>query len=117
MKNKNANTLVFVYGSLKSNFYNHSLLLASEFVSTHITKSEFKMVDLGMYPAVLNEGVTAISGEIYRVNQDVFESLDQLEGYPDYYDRVVISTEFGNVWMYILQINDGSPIVSSGIWE
>lgn len=112
-----SNILVFVYGSLKKRFYNHSLLLSSEFISIHITEPKHTLVDLGAFPAVLNTGNTAIHGEIYRVSEDVFSELDRLEGYPRYYDRVLIPTEFGDAWVYILQKNNKYPIIESGVWK
>ena len=109
--------LVFVYGSLKKDFYNHELLSSSEYISTHITDKKFTLVDLGAFPAVLNVGDTAIDGEIYRVNSNTFMELDKLEGYPRYYDRILISTDVGDAWMYILQKNNNYPIIASGIWS
>ena len=117
MITEGSDTLVFVYGSLKNGFHNHSLLASSEFISIHLTDTNFTLVDLGMFPAVLNQGTTAIQGEIYRINEMTLSELDKLEGYPRYYDRALISTKFGKAWMYILQKNNNYPVVESGIWE
>ena len=108
--------LVFVYGSLKRGFYNHGLLENSEFISEYKTGANFTLLDLIAYPAVLNEGTTSIKGEIYRVNENTFKQLDQLEGYPRFYDRIVIETKMGNAWMYILQENKNHPVIESGEW-
>ncbi|MDX1286052.1 MAG: gamma-glutamylcyclotransferase family protein [Draconibacterium sp.] len=110
--------LVFVYGSLKSGHHNHALLRNAEFVSNHITEPKFTLLDLGKYPAVLRQGTTSIHGEIYLVDQETFRALDKLEAYPDFYDRVLIPTEFGEAWMYTLVKKEHNyPVIKSGNWE
>ena len=111
------NTLVFVYGSLKSEHYNNQLLEKSEFISVHVTDSELTLVDLGAFPAVVDKGNTRIRGEIYRVTEKTFSELDKLEGYPKYYNRIEILTDFRSVWTYVYQKNsDDYPIIVSGEW-
>ena len=48
-------------------------------------------------------GHDAISGEIYRVNSQQFQMLDELEWYPRYYQRIEIATDYGRAWMYIVK--------------
>lgn len=111
-------TFVFVYGSLKKGSYNHNLLLNSEFISQHITEQKYTMVDIGMYPAVIQSGNTAICGEIYKVEKNVLRALDELEGFPDYYDRILTPTKFGESWMYILPNNsENYTVLPSGQWD
>ena len=110
--------LVFVYGSLKSGYFNHSLLSNAEFISNHITEAKFTLVNLGRYPAVLCNGKTSIQGEIYCINKATFFALDKLEGYPDFYDRILINTQFGKAWMYTLaKKNKNYPVIESGVWN
>lgn len=110
--------LVFVYGSLKSGYFNHHLLSNAEFISPHITEAEFTLIDLGRYPAVLCNGTTSIQGEIYSINKTIFLALDKLEGYPEYYDRILINTQFGKAWMYTLAKEDKNyPVIASGVWN
>lgn len=110
------NTLVYVYGSLKNGYYNHGLLLDSTFMGTHITDNKYTLLNLGSYPAVITRGTTAIHGEIYRISESTLSTLDKLEDYPAFYDRILIATPFGNAWMYTLQKNKHHPFISSGIW-
>ena len=110
---------VFVYGSLKVGFHKNVLLKTSEFLGTHITEPKFTMYDLGAYPGVTIDGVTSILGEIFRVDDETMRSLDYLEGYPNFYDRVEIETLFGTTWMYVLK--DGKDyemnrVVETGEW-
>jgi len=75
------------------------------------------MYDLGDYPAVIRDGVTAISGEVYAVNARVLAALDRLEEYPRVYDRVMIETPYGRSWMYVMHGAPGYPLVYSGQWQ
>ena len=76
------------------------------------------MFDLGAYPAVTQNGNDVIHGEVYAVSEDTFNELDALEGYPDFYDRIQITTSFGRAWMYVVNRRTvgGKCIISSGLW-
>ena len=95
--------LVFVYGTLKRGQRNAYYLAAAEFVDEFVTSDKFWMYEFDDYPAVCEQGSDAIHGELYRVTDAQFASLDELEWYPDFYQRIVISTEFGNAWMYVVR--------------
>ena len=41
-------------------------------------------------------------GRVWEVNEDTFQVLDQIEGYPDFYDRKLVHTTEGKAWMYYL---------------
>ena len=94
---------VFVYGTLKRGQRNFPFLQAAEFVGTFSTESIFSMVAFGDYPAVCEQGRHAIDGEIYHVSDTQFRLLDELERYPDLYQRIVIPTHYGDAWMYIVK--------------
>ena len=94
---------VFVYGTLKRGQRNHHYLAEAEFVGDHLTDECFSMYQFDDYPAVTENGNHAISGEIYRVNQLEFEMLDELEGYPHFYQRIELDSDYGCVWMYIVK--------------
>ena len=111
--------LVFVYGSLKKGFRNHSYFLEeNKLLGSHITAPKFTMVSLGGFPGVLKGGETPISGEIYEINEGDLQRLDRLEGHPTFYCREQISTPYGDSWIYFLQGRHGDTNkVESGIWE
>ena len=77
------------------------------------------MVNLGLFPAVLLKGNTAIHGEIYKVDETTLEQLDILEGYPEFYNRISINTKYGDAYMYVLNDthDQNHPVIESGIWE
>ena len=121
---------VFVYGSLRQGYVNHGLLRLNEsasetrFLGLHTIPAGHRMVSLGAFPGVLEADVdnsTPVTGEVYEVNDSVFQRLDWLEGYPNFYNRKVIPTEYGDSWIYFLEDRDGErydryPSVASGDW-
>jgi len=89
--------LVFVYGTLKSNEPNHSVILTSEgcgesvLVGRGLTRECFPLVIASRYniPYLLDAPGrgSRIHGQIYRVDDDKLRVLDILEGVPDHYVR------------------------------
>lgn len=110
--------LVFVYGSLKQGFGNHSLLADSTKLGTHVTPPEYSMYSLGAYPYVKVGGYTAIHGEVYEVDDETMGDLDRLEGVPVFYNRHPIKTLWGEAVMYVINkpYNEKTPILT-GVWE
>jgi gamma-glutamylcyclotransferase (GGCT)/AIG2-like uncharacterized protein YtfP len=111
--------LVFVYGSLKRGFYNHYVLEKSsaKYRGPFKTKAEYTMLNLGSFPGVVQSGSTRITGEVYEV--DTLEYLDHLEGYPNFYDRILIDTRWGPTYMYVLLESvfyKDHDVVESGKW-
>ena len=94
---------VFVYGTLKRGQRNAYFLDQAEFLGDHITSEEYWMYEFDDYPAVCTAGRHAIHGEIYRIDDTQFASLDELEWYPRFYQRIVIVTDSGEAWMYIVK--------------
>ena len=106
----NEKKLVFVYGSLLSGgsgnltgaLGNHRVLSNGNFLGEHTTAPKFHFVSLGAFPGAIENGKTAIVGEVYEVTDDIFKSLDLLEGYPSFYGRKQIDTIYGKAWIYLL---------------
>lgn len=81
---------VFVYGTLRAGEPNHSYLAACTRLLSCARVPGFVLYDLGPFPAACPapEGRDGVLGELYRVTQDAtLAMLDQLEGYPELYDR------------------------------
>lgn len=112
--------LVAVYGSLKKGRGNNSLLRDSRFVGKSRTDEEYTMYSLGAFPAVCLNGSTSVAVEVYEINQRTFERLDRLEGYPSFYNRLVVDTEYGPAWMYYIEQEDElrrrCKVVPQGEW-
>ena len=107
---------VFVYGSLKRGFSNHALLYGAAFLGEYVTPARYTMYDLGPYPAVSIGGETPISGEVFAVDGRILAALDELEDYPQVYDRILVRTPFGRTWMYVMPITS-HPCVTDGFWR
>ena len=106
--NRKKNYLVFVYGSLKRGFGNHSIVSDSKFVSKGVTlEPVYDLVGLGGFPGALRNGENAIEGELYLVDRRTFRRLDQLESNGSMYQREVIPVvnietgEIEQAWIYI----------------
>jgi gamma-glutamylcyclotransferase (GGCT)/AIG2-like uncharacterized protein YtfP len=93
---------LFVYGSLKQGFHNASYLGGARFLGAHTTAALYSMYDFGTYPAVSTGGSTCIVGEVYEIDDQHLAATDQLEWYPDYYQRILIETGHGEAWMYVI---------------
>lgn len=110
--------LVFVYGTLRHGEENHHLLAQDKMLGKAVTANGFAMLDFGDYPAVVQHGRYVIVGEVYEIAGGTLTRLDELEEYPDYYQRIIISTRYGNAWMYVLNEVSGvrRPLVECGDW-
>ena len=113
-------TQVFVYGTLKKGFGNNVLLQNSNFIGEGFVEAD--MFNFGSFP-VVSEGKGSVKGEVYEVNDSVFQSLDRLEGYPNFYDRkkVHVRSEAGDLsaWMYFMSKEKITklPRVFEGVWK
>lgn len=97
---------VFVYGTLKSggsirglNNFGEGADIVGKAKTTY---PDYNMEDLGAFPGVFLKGTKYIQGEVWEVDDEVFEMLDGIEGYPDFYNRIKTETSQGKAWMYYL---------------
>lgn len=109
---------VFVYGTLLRGEVNHGLLADAAFVGVHRTEPRFTLLLLGPFPGLIPGGSTAVSGEVYRVDQAGLRTLDRLEDYPRLYGRRLIATPYGRAWFYLYRgpVKD-RPLIVSGDWR
>lgn len=114
---------VFVYGTLKTGHGNHRALRDATLLGTHTLDSGFKMFHLGGFPGVVRAtGGTPgypIHGEVYLVDESTLQSLDWIEGHPNFYEREkVVSTPWKRAWIYLLREDDVTdcPEIESGRW-
>jgi gamma-glutamylcyclotransferase (GGCT)/AIG2-like uncharacterized protein YtfP len=72
---------IFVYGSLKRGFINHSLLQGQHFIAEGRTQPRYKLYALTSYPAMVEvaTGGRSIEGEIWAVDSACRARLDILE--------------------------------------
>lgn len=91
---------VFVYGTLLSGENNHGLLARAWLLGEWSTPPRFILYDFGPYPILCTRGTQSVAGEVYRIDPAILKKLDELEDYPDHYDRARITTPWGPAWFY-----------------
>lgn len=82
--------LLFIYGSLKRGKPNHGFLDGQKFVGEATTHRRYRLLNLGAFPGLVRAGRaagTAVRGELWEVDAECLEQLDQLEGSPRFYRR------------------------------
>ena len=106
---------VAIYGSLKRGFYNHHLMMGSEFIGEDCLGG-FNLYSLGAFPGV-KRGKGQLHVEVFTVDPLCFERLDVLEDHPNWYQREQVTTKFGLAWIYLyLPEVDNQLQVTSGNW-
>jgi len=112
---------VFVYGTLKAGFRNHSFLTgARRVIQTPVVLGGFKMYSIGGYYPAAVRGEGEITGEVYGVR--TLAGLDRLEGNGFLYKRErepIIIPEVGMIeaWIYLFNLSVvGFEEVPSGCW-
>lgn len=94
---------VFLYNGIKKGFAFHNMLHTSPCHGTGVTRSTtFKMQTISnILPTVLGGGDCAISGEIYKVKEEVFKSLVGFH-YGHIPIKVKVTGHKKRVWMWVL---------------
>ena len=98
---------VAVYGTLRQGRRWHSLLAASPFLGAGLTKQKYALY-LAEYPCVNKDlAISQIRVEVYLVNEQILENLDELEEHPLVYLRewIPILLDKGDqidAWFYFL---------------
>ena len=91
-----ATTLVWVYGTLKRGFFNHTSTrihdaAVATYVGTAVTTIRFPLLTLSPYhiPFLLDAPGHGkqVHGEVYAVQPELLTQLDALEGHPHWYVR------------------------------
>ncbi|MEO5960307.1 MAG: gamma-glutamylcyclotransferase family protein [Opitutaceae bacterium] len=75
-------TLVFVYGTLKRGFSNHSRLAGQKYLGPARTVPGFRLFELDGFPALVAwpEDRAGVVGEVWSVDRDQLLKLDVFEG-------------------------------------
>lgn len=109
--------LVFVYGSLKRGFGNHSIIRHSGGIflgQGRTAEKKFDMLSMSAFPACYIGGEYHIAGELYAVDNRCLGSLDMLEGNGHFYTRKEVMVEITErdglgtasfkvpAWMYLV---------------
>lgn len=110
--------LLFVYGSLRTGQFANDLLEGCPSLGRATTAPRYTLVALGSYPGLLEQGTTAVIGELFQVAHRRLVVLDRYEG--SMYRRAWVTLADGrDVQGYLLlsrEDMDSLPKVPSGDW-
>jgi gamma-glutamylaminecyclotransferase len=75
-------SLIFVYGTLKKGCSNHWFLAGQKLVGAARTARGFMLYELDGYPGMVAHagGTASVTGEVWSVDTECLERLDELEG-------------------------------------
>lgn len=104
MKTTVQDQLLFVYGTLMRNGSAEDMLAGASFLGKAILK-DYAMYDLGRYPGIIAKSGEWVEGELYRIHDNDFASLDRYEGEGDLYRRELVTVESSTgpqqAWTYV----------------
>lgn len=117
---------IFVYGSLRTGFYNHEKYLKGHVIKTEPAKVKgklFHMPNKG-YPALL-KGSDEVYGEVITIDnyEEVMKAIDEMEGYfgvdnkENEYNRVVLDVylidrnEFEKCYVYMYNLEETKEFI------
>lgn len=96
---------LFVYGTLKQSYGNHSYFLSrAKLLGEDLTKDPEYFMNASGIPFVrkVEEGGNHIKGELYEVPEEDVPPIDRLEGHPNWYRRVEVPLISGETaWIYL----------------
>ena len=120
-KKRDGTMILFVYGTLKHGQRNHGLMREARFLGVAVTAPEYTLLDLGPFPGMIEDGTTAVHGELYEVRPGLLAKLDRHEGVPRLYVRSEIQMmDGGGVESYLLVDHDRimrGIALESGEWK
>jgi gamma-glutamylaminecyclotransferase len=98
MDNNKETFLLFTYGTLMRGERNEHLLKDAQYICKGVTKPKYRLFRIDgnfVFPAIIDEGDTAVKGEIYECPMSALPSMDRMEGHPHFYCRKPIELEDG----------------------
>jgi gamma-glutamylcyclotransferase (GGCT)/AIG2-like uncharacterized protein YtfP len=84
---------LFAYGSLRRGERHHAVLAGAVFLGMGYTASGYRLVDLGVYAALIEMQGYRVLGELYRVTPEIRRRVDVLKEVPVLFQRVRIQLE------------------------
>jgi len=114
--------IVGVYGTLREGCELHRAIQGAEFLFK-TSVGGFIMLDGGVYPFVIEDEDEdkKITVEFYKINVDLLNSLDFIEGHPSFYERRLYVIGGVKAWIYIASDKTKEsilnyPVIESGDW-
>jgi len=86
---------LFAYGSLRRGEPDHELLAGARFLGIKRTEPKYRLVDLSVYPAMIEVSGYCVLGEVYEVTREIRRRTDVLKEVPVLFQRTTITLEDG----------------------
>lgn len=111
--------LIFTYGTLMSGLHNHHFLKNSKFIARAHTQIPYVMYGRGIPYVSKEEHRYPITGELYEITADQLDSIDILEGHPNFYKReeIPVIQEDGQetvAWIYFCNPHPAAKKLEQG---
>jgi gamma-glutamylcyclotransferase (GGCT)/AIG2-like uncharacterized protein YtfP len=90
-----ADVLLFAYGSLMRGERHHSELATATFLGMAKTQARYRLVDLGLYPAMIDSPDMQIEGELFSIPRKLLIRLDGVKEIGRLFHRLTIPLESG----------------------
>jgi gamma-glutamylaminecyclotransferase len=89
-----AQTILFLYGTLKRGMSHHHRVAGQEFLGAVRTLPRYRLYACGWHPALVDvaEAGAAVYGELWRVDERTLAELDRFEG-DELFERRPIAVE------------------------
>ena len=110
---------IFVYGTLKKGFYNHKYFLKDARFIGPAKAVGFQIFSLGSFPGMDRKGGSIVHGEIYEVEDNIFQAISHMEcgaGYSSEKIEVGLDNRLKEVNTYIYPYNN-HIVIPGGIWK
>src|SRR4051812_31813997 len=107
---------LFVYGTLRRGGAAHELLGNARLIDSVWTEPRYTLLDMGGYPALVEQGTGSVRGEIYEFDAARLQELDRYEDCPGLYLRAERVIAGHHVLVYLLPIERGGgrAVLTSG---
>jgi gamma-glutamylcyclotransferase (GGCT)/AIG2-like uncharacterized protein YtfP len=112
--------LLFAYGSLLPGERDHELMAGATLIGPARTRPGYKLVDLGVYPALLVGGDASVVGELYRIDKKRRFAIDVRKECPVLFHRTSVTLEDGTVAEAYAMLEDqvrGKRRIAGGDWR
>ena len=112
--------LLFAYGSLRQGERDHAALDGAHCRGTVRTARGYRLVDLGVYAAMIEAGEQAVVGELYEITRETRRELDVMKEAGVLFHRVRVELEDGRSAEAYLMREDqvrGRRRLRTGDWK
>jgi gamma-glutamylcyclotransferase (GGCT)/AIG2-like uncharacterized protein YtfP len=113
---------VFVYGRLRSGFWNQFLLGARKSAGTGRTVENYALYVSAMPYVRMDQAVSPIRGEVYAVSAQTLRDLDRLMAHPTWYRRYEVPVKLDDgpgitAWLYARPGTGGVLVENGDLWN